>query len=293
MKRALPAPPEPFPAPFRLLLEQILRRIARVASTRMEAVRARRRSLQQSGTFAGHRPYTSGDDLRRIDWNAVARTGSLFVKLLEEDEHRATTILLDSSPSMLAGVPPRWCTALRLAAILGGLGLVQLDGVRVRAGGIDTTFVGRGNVGALLEHLAALPLRGEDPAAAAAALVARGASGRVHWIADFADPAAAEQALRILRRAGCRVVGWLPAIAEDEVVDASGWTVVADPESGAEVTLAVDPALAAAMRHELELLRRQQEAVFARCGMPLRRLRLPTDDFALAAWLEAGWSYRH
>jgi uncharacterized protein (DUF58 family) len=292
LKRAWPARPEPFPPPFRTLLEQILRRGARILGARREAVRARTRALQQSGTFAGHRPYARGDDLRRIDWNAVARTGSLFVKLLEEDERRLTTIVVDTSASMLAGAPPRLCAAQRIAAILGGLALVQLDGVQIHAAGADETFTGRGGVPALLEHLAALPTAAEDMAAAAWSLVVRGAPGRVHWLSDFADPRATERALRVLRRAGCRVVGWLPAIADDHGVEPGGWTVVADPETGEELTVAADAALCAALRHELELLRRQQDHVFASCGFPLQRLSLPAADFSIGAWLEAGWSYR-
>src|SRR4051794_5120412 len=30
--------------------------------------------------FADYRPYTSGDDLSRVDWNAYARLGTLFVR---------------------------------------------------------------------------------------------------------------------------------------------------------------------------------------------------------------------
>src|SRR5206468_6044605 len=135
--------------------DRILRQGMRIAGGRSEVVRARHRALAQSGTFAGHRGYVHGDDLRRIDWHALARTGNLFVKVLEEDERRATTILLDSSPSMLAGSPPRLVAALRLAAILGGLALVHLDGVHVHAGATDVLLRGRGAVPELLTRLGA------------------------------------------------------------------------------------------------------------------------------------------
>jgi uncharacterized protein (DUF58 family) len=288
--RALAAPPEPFPPAFRAMLDQVLRRSARIQGARRETARSRHRALVQSGTFVGHRPYASGDDLRRIDWNAYARTGHLYVKLLAEDERRATTIWLDTSESMRAGQPPRLCTALRVAAILGGLALVHLDGVLVHAGGSET-FAGRGSVGPLLEHLRQLPLRQDDPAAAAAALARQQAPGKVHWISDFADPTATERALLVLRRCGFQVVGWLPAIDDDAAVPAAGWTTVVDPETGDEMPLRIDAELAEAMRRELQRLRRQQQQVFSTCGFPLQRARMPA-EFEAGRWLEAAWSFR-
>jgi uncharacterized protein (DUF58 family) len=289
--RALPVLPEPFPAAFRAMLDTILSRSARIAGARRETARSRHRSLVQSGTFVGHRPYVVGDDLRRIDWNAYARTGSLFIKLLAEDERRATTLLLDTSPSMCAGTLPRFCTAQRLAAILGGLALMHLDGVDVHGGQL-TSFAGRGAVATMLEHLRALPVRAVDPTAAVAELTRHRAPGKVHWIADFVDPAATERTLHRLRRGGFQVVGWLPTIADDFAVEACGWRTVVDPETGDEVALRIDAELARAMTRELQVLARQQQQVFGACGFPLQRLTLPATEFQAGAWLEAGWSFR-
>jgi uncharacterized protein (DUF58 family) len=273
------------------MLDQILARPLRIAGARREAVRSRRRALAQSGTFVGHRHYETGDDLRRIDWNAYARTGNLYVKLLAEDERRAATVLLDTSPSMLAGTPPRLCTALRLAAILAWLALAHLDGVDVHAGA-TATFAGRAAVPALLEHLRALPVRPRDPRDAAALLLRQRAPGKVHWISDFVDPGATERTLQRLRRGGFDVTGWLPAIADDLGVGALGWRTVVDPETGAELPLRIDEPLAQALARELQVLARQQQQVFAACGFPLQRLSLPADEFAAGRWLEAGWTFR-
>ncbi|MGE3174506.1 MAG: DUF58 domain-containing protein [Planctomycetota bacterium] len=297
--RRLPPLPEPFPAPFRAMLDGLLARSARITGARREVARSRHRALEQTGTFVGHRPYAPGDDLRRIDWNAYARTGSLFVKLLAEDERRATTVWLDLSASMRAGQPPRLLTALRLAAILAGLALRHLDGVELCAGGQET-FAGRGSVPQLLEHLGALGRAhdpttagpGADPGDVAVLLRRRRAPGKVHWISDFTGPAATERALRRLRRGGFQVVGWLPTIPDDFAVEPCGWRTVVDPETGAESALRLDRELAAAMTHELQVLAQQQQQVFANCGFPLQRVTLPTDAFEAARWLEAGWSFR-
>jgi uncharacterized protein (DUF58 family) len=291
-RRALPAVPDPFPDGFRAMLEQLLRHGNRIVGGRTEVARARRRALAASGTFAGHRNYVPGDDVRRLDWHAFARTGGLFVMLLEEDERRATTVLLDTSPSMLAGGPPRLLASLRLAAILGGLALVHLDGVHVRAGGEGRGLQGHGAVGELLTRLREHVVRDEDPRAAVQSLLRAGAPGKVHWISDFAEPRRFEVALQLLRRSGRRVKGWLPVVDEDLAAPAVGWTRVVDPETGDELVLAVDRALADALAHQLQILVRQQQQVFAKAGFELRRLRLPAESFELGDWLEVGWSYR-
>jgi len=288
----LPVLPPPFPPAFRRMLDQILRKSGRIRGARREAVRARHSALVQTGTFAGHRRYVQGDDLRRLDWNAFARTGDLYVKLLEEDERRATTVVVDCSSSMLAGAPPRLCTALRLAAILGSLSLIHLDGVHVRASGVEALFTGRGNVPLLLEQLERTAVAAEHPEQTVDGLLARGAPGKLHWVSDFAQPAEFERALQRLRRTGHRVVGWLPQLADDLAIEPGGWTLVVDPETGREMPVAVDAALCQQLRRELRSLARQQEQLFTGCGFPLQRLRLPVDSFRAGAWLEAGWSFR-
>lgn len=285
---ALPRMPDPFPAEFRAMLEQVLRHAGKVQGARMQSLRTRHHTLQQSGTFQGHRAYVQGDDLRRIDWNAFARTGTLFLKVLAEEEARAATVILDISASMGVGSPPRWVSAARLAAILCGLSLVHLDAVTLVAGGASG-FSGRRAVGAALDRIGSVQLREgvDDPE-----MPQRGSPGRVHWISDFVDPAATERALLRLRRMGARVTGWLPTMPDDFGVSASGWRLLCDPESGRSVPVRVDLELAAAMTRELQTLQRQQQQAFSRCGFPLQRLTLPVDSFDPAAWMEAGWSFR-
>lgn len=270
------------------MLEQVLRHAGKVQGARMQSMRTRNHALQQSGTFQGHRAYAQGDDLRRIDWNAYARTGSLFLKVLAEEEARAATVILDISASMGVGSPPRWISAARLGAILCGLSLVHLDAVTLLAGG-SLGFSGRRAAGAVLDRIGSLRLReGQDEPE----LPQRGSPGRVHWISDFVDPTATERALHRLRRAGARVTGWLPTLPDDFSVEASGWRMLCDPETGSALPVRIDTELAQAMTRELQTLQRQQEQVFARCGFPLQRLTLPIDSFDPAEWMEAGWSFR-
>ena len=50
--------------------------------------------------FMDHRDYQPGDDLRRIDWSAYARTDRLTVKLYREEVSPHLDIMLDGSRSM-------------------------------------------------------------------------------------------------------------------------------------------------------------------------------------------------
>jgi uncharacterized protein (DUF58 family) len=62
------------------------------------------RSIGSSLEFMEHREYLPGDDLRRIDWNAYARSDRLAVKLFREEVNPHVDLLLDVSRSMnLAG----------------------------------------------------------------------------------------------------------------------------------------------------------------------------------------------
>lgn len=50
--------------------------------------------------FAQYRPYTQGEDLRKVDWRLFGRTDRLHVKQYEEETTLRATILLDCSGSM-------------------------------------------------------------------------------------------------------------------------------------------------------------------------------------------------
>lgn len=293
MTPRLPSPPPPFPPEFRALLQRILARAARLTGIKVEVARARTRALSQSGSFVGHRPYVSGDDPRRLDWNAYARTGGLFVKLLEEDELRATTILLDCSASMLAGRPMRWTGALRLAAILGGLALQRHGALRIATAGSFASFTAMSQLEGMLQCLAGLGFGPSPPLATAQRLLRQGPVGRLHWLSDFADPASFDPALAALRRSGVKVLGWLPEVDDDTAVPDRGWLRLVDPESGEELAIAVDPALAHGLQHQLALLRRRQDRTFAGSGCLLQRFPVPADgDFSWQSWVGAAWRYR-
>lgn len=122
----------------RLFSETYLRRLENLALVfrRLAATQTQgeRRSSRRghSVEFADFRPYTLGDDFRRIDWNAYARLEKLFVKLFVEEQEITINLLVDNSPSMDWGEPTKLEYAIRTAASLGYIGLVNLDCVRAQ-----------------------------------------------------------------------------------------------------------------------------------------------------------------
>src|SRR5436190_1077290 len=83
--------------------------------------------------FADYRQYSPGDDLRRVDWNAYARLGTLHVRQSQAEHDTILYLLLDASPSMDFGDPPKFLAARRLAAALGYIALAHLDSVALTA----------------------------------------------------------------------------------------------------------------------------------------------------------------
>jgi uncharacterized protein (DUF58 family) len=81
--------------------------------------------------FVQHREYTSGDDLRHLDWKVWSKTDRYYVKQYEEETNLRCTLVVDVSESMHYGRGPlnKYEYACTLAACLGYLLLRQQDAV--------------------------------------------------------------------------------------------------------------------------------------------------------------------
>ncbi len=127
------------PTSQRLFDEAFLRRLERMAlvfrKSSVSNAQGERRSAQrgQSIEFSDFRPYTLGDDFRRIDWNAYARLERLFIKLFVEERDILLHLLIDNSLSMNWGEPNKLNFSLRAAAAIGYIALVGLDRVSAEA----------------------------------------------------------------------------------------------------------------------------------------------------------------
>lgn len=87
----------------------------------------RSRQTGSSAEFSDYREYIPGDDIRRIDWNAMARFDKIFMKLFMEEQESAVTVLLDGSASM----GEKWETARKAAEAVSYLALTGGDRLRV------------------------------------------------------------------------------------------------------------------------------------------------------------------
>ena len=99
-------------AEFLHKLEQLEVVSKKIFAGRMKGERKSKRR-GSSVEFADHRNYSSGDDLRHIDWNVYARLDKLFLKLFMEEEDLQIFTLLDTSLSMDYGDRPSCTMASR------------------------------------------------------------------------------------------------------------------------------------------------------------------------------------
>ncbi len=117
--------------------EDFLRRLEllQVAARRLMRGKARgERKTKRVGSgleFADHREYSPGDDIRKVDWNVLARLDQTLVRLYEEDEDLPLRLVVDVSDSMLTHERSKFLFASKVAAALGYVGLAGLDRVGV------------------------------------------------------------------------------------------------------------------------------------------------------------------
>lgn len=76
-------------------------------------------------SFSEVRAYNYGDDVRNIDWNVTARTGSPFIKVFEEERELTVMLVIDMSGSSFFGTQSQFkneliteiCAVLAFSAI--------------------------------------------------------------------------------------------------------------------------------------------------------------------------------
>lgn len=124
-----------------LLTAAFLRKLDRLALQTRRAMagdlQGERRSPKRGSSveFADFRPYTSGDDIRQIDWNLYARAERFYLKLFVAEEELNVHLLVDTSRSMAWGEPEKLHYARQIAAAFGYIALSNLDRVTVTAFG--------------------------------------------------------------------------------------------------------------------------------------------------------------
>ncbi|HVC43616.1 MAG TPA: DUF58 domain-containing protein [Candidatus Binataceae bacterium] len=109
-----------------------------LGTRRTRSQRAGRRTIgrAQGGGIEpeNFRAYTAGDDLRFLDWNALARHDQLTIRTFRADRQIEITVMVDASASMaIPGDDDKLGLALLLGAGLAYIGMSETDPVRLAA----------------------------------------------------------------------------------------------------------------------------------------------------------------
>jgi uncharacterized protein (DUF58 family) len=195
--------------------------------------------------FAQHRAYQPGDDLRRIDWKAYARTDRFYVKEYDADTNAGVIFALDVSGSMDfagAGVN-KFAYARMLVASLAWL--AQRNGDRVGLATFADAIVemvppSTRHLQLLLHALGRAEPRGEGRIAPAIVRVADVASrpGIVVIVSDcYDEPGGIGRAVDTLRARGHDVIVFHLVDPAEEEFPFDGPLVFEDGESGARIPL--------------------------------------------------------
>ena len=73
---------------------------------RIEGVYSGRHQSRQrggAGEFADYREYSAGEDLRKLDWKVLGRTGKAYIRLFQDEKNLLCTLAVDTSASMSFG----------------------------------------------------------------------------------------------------------------------------------------------------------------------------------------------
>lgn len=233
-------------ASFLRELEALRRRLEIRARAGAVGERATRRR-GSSAEFEDHRPYAPGDDPRRIDWAAYARSGEPVLKQFRAEEDAIARLLVDTSASMRFGAPAKVDVARRLAAAIGYMALSKLERAQVlshREGRLwaDTPRRGRGALGGLLRALDGLEASGAQSLSSLVdgALQQSRRVGMLVVASDFLDAGPLLTSLSRARGAGHDLVLLQVVAPEEESPVVEGDIVLEDAETGALVELTAD-----------------------------------------------------
>ncbi len=236
----------------------------------------------QGTLFREFRPYSPGDDLRYVDWNVYARHDRLVTKRFEAEEAARVVLVLDASGSMAAGEGGRLLAAARALAVAGAVALARGDRVEaVRLPGGEAHGSGRrGDVGALLEFLAAPATGGPTDLGRGIARCLPAARGRALAVvaSDFLDPGGSCAGVDAARRRGWDVRALHVLARSDLEPPPGGRLLLVDAETGEERPVDLGPAEREHWRvAALGRVRAFRRALRSR-GVPWTRIPAEGDD---------------
>jgi uncharacterized protein (DUF58 family) len=231
-----------------------------------------------SAEFHEHRAYAPGDDMRRIDWAAYARSGEPVLKLFRAEEDVIARIVCDASASLAYGAPRKIDAARRIGAAIGYMTLARSERAQLFVAGQgitkeSTPMRGRAGLSNLLKALDAVePKGGTDLAKAIDTVLQKSyRPGMLVTISDFFDSGPVMTALGRAAKGG-HDVALVQVAAPDEIEpNFEGDWALEDAETGATVDVTMDAAAIeayvlrfAGLCEELRAWARRHGAVYIR-----------------------------
>lgn len=210
---------------------------------------ARAASVGASMEIHDFRAYQPGDDLRQVDWNAVARTGELILRVRKDEVAPRVELVLDGSRSM-ALTPAKASRARELALLLCRLALRQ---------GLDPAVVVTSRVPRRAAGAAVVPLvKGAtfDAADDLAAALRRGPPLRACGLRVVVSDLLFEAPMDVLAERLARDAAGLALVqlldAEDEEPGGGHGARLEDVETGEALERVLTPALLESYRRRLD-----------------------------------------
>lgn len=241
------------------LLESLTRFELQVRTLTSSGIRGERRSRRKgsSAEYADHREYVHGDDLRRLDWHALARLDTMLIRLYAAEETLPLEIIIDTSASMDFGQPTKYVTGARVSCCLSQIALLhatpalwrfanekQLEPVRLS---------GRNDIGRVLRVLDEIVPAGGSALSETIRRSALAGPRRKSLvvITDGYDREEIRPALRACRAGGTDVYLVLVLAPEETAPGIRGEYSFVDAETGTEAALSLDRAT---LRRYMEML---------------------------------------
>ncbi|MCA8910724.1 MAG: DUF58 domain-containing protein [Planctomycetes bacterium] len=230
------------------LLESLTRFELAVRTLTSSGIRGEKRSRRKgsSSEYADHRQYVHGDDLRRLDWHALARLDTMLIRLYAAEETLPLEIIIDTSASMDFGDPTKYVTAARVGCCLTQIALLHATPALWRFANEKplepVRLSGRNDIGRVLRVLDEIVPDGKSTLGEAVRRSALAGPRRKSLVVltDGYDIEELRPALRACRASGTEV--YLAIVLAPEETDPTirGEFTFIDAESGTEAALSLD-----------------------------------------------------
>jgi uncharacterized protein (DUF58 family) len=245
--------------------------------------------------FADFREYGEGDDLRHLDWNVLARLDTPVMRTYQDEEDLAVHVLLDASPSMRFGDPPKFELAKSCALAFSYVALAGGDTVYPqqlgRRAARPLAVRGRSGFGKVAGWADQIQDSTESLSASLRSF-ANGANrtGLVALLSDGLDPEL-ESAIRVLAGRGHEIL-FLQILSEMELdPDLEGDLRLVDGEGGEAIELTANGAVLKEYRRRLEAHNKALFEAVQRAGGRMRTVTAgwPIQRVLKEVWKRDGW----